>query len=75
VIATPVSIKDRVGWAMLQQALINYWRIRNLWDPANLVASTVIELDDILPRFTDVQWDSIWATYRCPSRLLHGRQH
>jgi hypothetical protein len=28
-------------------------RIWAIWVPANLVASTVIELDDILPRFTD----------------------
>jgi hypothetical protein len=54
-----VSIKDRIGWAQLQQALIMYWCIRDLWGPANLVASTVTELDDTLPRFTDVQWDSV----------------
>jgi hypothetical protein len=27
--------------------------IRAIWVPANLVASTVAELDDTLPRFTD----------------------
>jgi hypothetical protein len=64
-----VSIEDRVSWALLQQVLIMYWRIRDLWGPTNLVASTVIELDDTLPRFTDVQWDSVQATHRCPSRL------
>jgi hypothetical protein len=49
-----VSIKDCIGWAMLQQALIMYWRIWDLWGPANIVALTVAELDDTLPRFTDV---------------------
>jgi hypothetical protein len=29
----------------------------------NLVASCVDELDDILPRFTGVQWDSVRATH------------
>jgi hypothetical protein len=33
--------------------LIMYRRIRAIWVPANLVASTVPELDDTLPRFTD----------------------
>jgi hypothetical protein len=47
-------IKDHIGWALLQEAFIMYWRIRELWGPVNLVASTVIELDDTLPRFTDV---------------------
>jgi hypothetical protein len=30
---------------------------------------------DTLPHFTDVQWDSVWATYECPSRVSHGRKH
>jgi hypothetical protein len=37
-------IMDHVGWAPLQQELIMYWRIHDLWGPANLVASTVTEL-------------------------------
>jgi hypothetical protein len=40
-----------------------YWCIRDLWGPANLVALTVAELDDTPPYFTDVQWDSVWATH------------
>jgi hypothetical protein len=43
--------------------LIIYWRIWDIWSPANLVASCITELDDILPRFMGVQWDSVWATY------------
>jgi hypothetical protein len=70
-----MSIKDRVSWALLQQVLIMYWRIRDLWGPTNLVASTITELDDTLPRFTDVQWDSVRVTHRCPSRLSRGRRH
>jgi hypothetical protein len=58
-----VSIKDRFGWAPLTQALIMYRHIWNLWGPANLVPSTVTKLDDTLPRFMDVQWDSVWATH------------
>jgi hypothetical protein len=29
----------------------------------DLVASCADGLDDILPRFTGVQWDSVWATH------------
>jgi hypothetical protein len=29
----------------------------------NYVASCVDVLDDTLPRFTGVQWDSVWATH------------
>jgi hypothetical protein len=49
-----MSIKDHVGWALLHEALIMNWRIWDIWSVANLVASTVAELDDNLPRFTDV---------------------
>jgi hypothetical protein len=52
-----------------------YLHIRDLWGPTNLVVSMVTELDDTLPCFTDVQWDSVWATHGCPSRLSHGRRH
>jgi hypothetical protein len=31
-----------------------YWYIRDLWGPTNIVALTVIELDNTLPRFMDV---------------------
>jgi hypothetical protein len=46
-----------------------------LWGPANIVASMVAELDDILPCLMDVHWNSVWATHGCPSRLSCGRQH
>jgi hypothetical protein len=61
-----VSSKDGVGWALLQEALIVYWCIRDLWGHVNLVASTVAKLDDNLPRFMDVQWDIVRATHRIP---------
>jgi hypothetical protein len=34
--------------------LFMYWHIWDLWGPVNLVASTVTEMDDTLPHFTDV---------------------
>jgi hypothetical protein len=40
------------------------------WGPANLVASTVTELNDTLPCFTDVQWDSVRATHRLPFEVF-----
>jgi hypothetical protein len=54
-----VSIKDCVGWALLQQALIMYSRRQDLWGSTNLVASTVIELDDSPLCLTDVHCDSV----------------
>jgi hypothetical protein len=46
----------------LQQALIMYWHIRDIWNPVNLVALTVTELNDTLPptvylvRFSCGRW-------------------
>jgi hypothetical protein len=51
-----------------EQALIMYWRIRDLWGPANLVASCVTEFDDTLPYLHCIHWDSAWGTHGCPSR-------
>jgi hypothetical protein len=44
--------------------------IHDLWGPANLVASTVAELDDTLHRFMDVHWDSVRATHRLPVEVF-----
>jgi hypothetical protein len=43
-----LSIDHLARWARL----IMYWRIQDLWGPANLVASLVAELDDTPPYFT-----------------------
>jgi hypothetical protein len=40
-----------------------YWRIRDLLGSTNLVALCAADLDDTLPHFTGVQWDSVWATH------------
>jgi hypothetical protein len=40
-----------------------YWRIQDIWNLTNLVASTVTELDDTLPRFMDDRRDSVQATH------------
>jgi hypothetical protein len=37
-----------------EQALIMYWRIWDLWGPTNLVALTVVKLDDTLLYLQDV---------------------
>jgi hypothetical protein len=65
-----VSIKDHIGWAPLQQALILYWRIRDIWCPTNLLALMVAELDDNLPHFMDDRRDS---DERLSPNLLRGR--
>jgi hypothetical protein len=48
-----VLVKDHVGWALLQKALIMYCHIQDLWGPTNLVALTVAELDDTPLYFMD----------------------
>jgi hypothetical protein len=52
-----------------------YWRIWDLWGPANLVASTVTELDDTSLYFTD----DIGIVFRPPTdyqvRFSRGRRH
>jgi hypothetical protein len=65
-----MSIKDRVGWAPLQHGLIMYWRIRDIWNLANIVASMVAELDDTLSRFTNDRRDSVQATQGLPIEVL-----
>jgi hypothetical protein len=45
------------------------------WGPANLVASTVTELNDTLPCFTDVQGIVFEPPIDYPLRFLRGRQH
>jgi hypothetical protein len=47
----------------MNKHLIMYWRVQDIWSPTNLVALYVIELDDTLSRFMDVQWDSVRATH------------
>jgi hypothetical protein len=53
VVAPPVSIKDRVGWALLQQALSCVLAHAGFMGPTNLVALTVAELDGTPLYFTD----------------------
>jgi hypothetical protein len=52
VVTPPMSIEDRSSGPDEQDWVV-YWRIHDLWGPANLVASTVAELDDTLLYFTD----------------------
>jgi hypothetical protein len=40
-----------------------YWHIRDIRNPQTFVALCVNGLDNILPRFTGVQWDSVRATH------------
>jgi hypothetical protein len=47
-----------------------YWHIRDIWNPANLVALTVAELDDTLPHFTDDRRDSIRASHGLPVKVF-----
>jgi hypothetical protein len=67
---SPVSIKDHVSWALLQQALIMYWHILAIWNSTSLVASIVAELDDTLTRFTDDRKDSVQASHELPSEVF-----
>jgi hypothetical protein len=48
-----VSTKDRVGCALLQQALSCALMHMGFMGSRELSSLTVVELDDTLPRFTD----------------------
>jgi hypothetical protein len=47
-----------------------YWCIRAIWNPAKLVASTVVEFDDTLPCFTDDRRDSVRVTHQLPGEVF-----
>jgi hypothetical protein len=54
-----MSIKDRIGCALLQQALSCVLTHTRFMGSRKLSSLTVIELDDTLPCFTGVYWDSV----------------
>jgi hypothetical protein len=66
----PVLIKDHVGCALLQQALSCV--LTHTWfvGLCKLSSLTVIELNDTLPRFTGVHWDSVRATHKLPVEVF-----
>jgi hypothetical protein len=57
-----VSVKARVGWIRMNEHLNVLTHTGHMESP-NLVASCVDELDDTLPRFMGVQWDSVQAIH------------
>jgi hypothetical protein len=57
-----VSVKARVGWVRMNKYL-NVLTHMGHMDSPNLVASCTDGLDDTLPCFTAVQWDSVRATH------------
>jgi hypothetical protein len=62
VVAPPVSVKGHVGRVRMNKHLNVLTHKRHMESP-NWVASCVDEFDGILPRFTDVQWDSVRITH------------
>jgi hypothetical protein len=70
-----VSIKNRVGCALLQQALsciLTHTGFMGSRKPSSL---TVVELDDTLPRFTDDIGIVFGPPMDYPSRFSRGRRH
>jgi hypothetical protein len=70
-----VSIKGRVGCALLQQAMsyvLTHTRFMGSRKHSNL---TVVELDDTLPRFTDDIGIVFEPPMDYPSRFSRGRRH
>jgi hypothetical protein len=70
-----MSIKDCVGCAMLQQALSCVLTHMRFMGSRKLSSLTVVELDDILPRFTDDIRIVFGPPTDYPSRFLRGRRH
>jgi hypothetical protein len=65
-----VSIKDRVGCALLQQALSCVLTHTRFMRSCKLSSLTVVELDDTLPQFMGVHWDSVRATHGLPVEVF-----
>jgi hypothetical protein len=70
-----VSIKDRVGCALLQQALSYVLTHMGFMRPRKLSSLTVVELDDTLPRFMDDIGIVFGPPTDYPSRFSHGIRH
>jgi hypothetical protein len=70
-----VSIKDRVGCAMLQQPLSCVLTHTGFMGSCKLSNLIVVELDDTLPRFTDDIRIVFGPPTDYPSRFLRGRRH
>jgi hypothetical protein len=57
-----MSVKACVDWVRMKRHLNVLTHMRHMEFP-NVVASCVDELDDTLPHFMGVQWDSVRATH------------
>jgi hypothetical protein len=70
-----MSIKDHIGCALLQQALSCVLMHTGFMGSHKLSSSTVVELDDILPRFMDDIGIVFGPPTDYPSRFSRGRRH
>jgi hypothetical protein len=70
-----VSIEDRVGCALLQQALSCVLTHVGFMGPHKLSSLMVVELDDTLPRFTNDIGIVFGPSTDYPSRFSRGIQH
>jgi hypothetical protein len=70
-----VLIKDRVGCALLQQALSCVLTHMGFMGSHKLSILMVVELDNILPRFMDDIGIVFEPPTDYPSRFLRGRRH
>jgi hypothetical protein len=70
-----VSIKDRIGCVMLQQALSFVLTHTGFMGPTNLVTSMVPELDDTPLYFTDDIEIVFGPPTDYPVRFSRGRRH
>jgi hypothetical protein len=70
-----VSIKDRFGWALLQQTLSCVLAHMGFMGPTNLVALTVAELDDTPLYFTNDIGIVFGPPTDYPLRFSRRRRH
>jgi hypothetical protein len=68
-----VSIKDRIGCALLQQALSCILTHTGFMGSCKLSSLMVVELDDTLPRFTDDIGIVFGPSTDYPLRFSRGR--
>jgi hypothetical protein len=75
VVAPPMSIKNHVSGALLQQALSCVPMHTRFMGSRKLSSLAVVELDDTLPHFTDDIGIVFGPPTDYPSRFSRGRRH
>jgi hypothetical protein len=67
-----VSVKACMGWVSMNKHLNPLTHTGHM-ESLNLVVSCALGLDDTVPHFTGVQWDSARATHSVPTEAYASK--